>query len=160
MQESAPHGCLIDPRDGRHYMLSKDENEHAVQRPVPQLDQAPLEVQRRAALESLSEEQRAAFDRTAANPRHARAFCLRCVQFAQRETDTVIPVETFQAVTKDIMADSLAAPSQITAEALDLLQTATEGFLLHVLRGANRGAIHRNAAMIDAKDMQLQSAIC
>jgi histone H3/H4 len=166
MQESAPHCCLVDPRDGRHYMLCKvsnyeeyDELQLAVQRPVPQLDQDALDVQRRAALEGLSEAQSAAFDRSAANSQHTKAFRLRCVRVAQLETHAVIPVGTFRAVTEDIMADSLAGPSQITAEALGLLQTATEGYLLHVLRGANRSAIHRNASVIDAKDIQLQSAI-
>ena len=62
-------------------------------------------------------------------------------------------------MTEDIMADLLAAPSQITAEARDLLQTATERFLLHVLRVANRSAIHRNSSVIDAKDILLQSAV-
>ena len=171
MQESAPHGCLVDPRDGRHYMLSKvideDDCELAVQRPVPLLDQAPLDVQRRAALEGLSEAQRAAFDATAADPCHTTAFRRRCVRFAQTETQPVIHVEAFRAVTEDlrsqlegrILADSLAGPSQITVEALGLLQTATEGYLLHVLRGANRSAICRGSAVVDAKDIQLQSAM-
>ena len=167
MLEQAAGGVLIDPSDGRHYLLARQKVEPpwrhpdndmesesdefgAVPRPAPQFDQGTLGSQQVAALELLSAKDRAAFDRREVS----LTSLLRGVRVGQRETRRIIASEVFRK-----LAEGSTANVHFTAEALDALQSAMEGHLLKLLGEANLTATHARRFCIEPMDLHIARRI-
>ena len=159
MLEQAPDGLLVDPTDGRHHMLTAGSNDGeeeaaAVRRPAPQFDQGTLGSQQLAALELLSAEDRATFDRRVVS----QASLLEGIRAAQSDTRRIIAADVFRRLSEE---GTVAFHKNVhfTAEALQALQSAVEDSMTKLLEEANLVAITAKRFCIEPEDLQLARRI-
>jgi hypothetical protein len=127
------HGILIDPRDGKHKRLFENQDLSLIAIEVPELDAACLQSQKeRMALarEALCPGLLQILKREEENCRDTHEYDI-CLGERDR-TDYIFEPLAFKFLIMELLRDS-QSDQKVTAEAVDILQVATEGILCDLL---------------------------
>ena len=85
----------------------------------------------------------------------ADIISLREIRTEQRKRDLIIPKRSFQILIKEILGND----KDISMEALEALQIASEDHLVNLFTDAMIEAVHRKSVMIEPKDMQISKRV-
>jgi hypothetical protein len=126
------HGILIDPRDGKHKRLFENKDLSLIAIEVPELDAACLQSQKERmdlAREALCPELLQLLKREEENCLDTHEYV--CLGERDR-TDKVFEPLAFKFLMIEILFD-FQSDQKVTAEAIDIVQVATEGLLCDVI---------------------------
>ena len=159
-------------RDGNHKRLASADSDDGQRRiqiqvlalEVPELDQvcafnrmermhAARAALSPAHLELMRQDLRCDTIKSARNER------IRRIRMEQRKSDLVFPPVAFGSLVYE-MGHYFSISYSFTAESLDMLQVATEGYLIELLRIANLNAIHARRLVLQPKDLWLARRTC
>ena len=180
MLELAPGNVLVDPRDGCHYTLNphwshEAEAEAGRDEPakpalnlgpgfrrfiaLPDLDAVSAQLvghRQLMALHQLSESARIVFDADDLDATCVHRLRLRKSRLAQHKFSwaPLVDPRAFGPMVAKLTA-VFKTNIRYTREAVDMLQTATEHYMIVLMEGANMACIHGLRAVVCPKDIQL-----